>query len=234
MTEGNEPVPQIDDQINNQLDQIRAEPPVSDNSLGRLLTLSDGVFAIAMTLLALDLKVPDLVSKHPSDMDLRHALGSNSATYLSFLVSFYVIANYWMRHRVLMRHVVQMHGVLIRDTMLLLVLVAAMPFPASLLGRYGSLPISLTIYGAMNVLAVLTLMLMSWDIRRLNLGDKRAVVENYSGHWQSWLNLFVFALCIPAGYVLGHKGPYVLVLLAVPSRVLFIWRLFTRKRITTT
>ena len=50
--------------------------PASDNSLGRLLALSDGVFAIAMTLLALDLRLPDL-GAHPSDAQLRHALGDD-------------------------------------------------------------------------------------------------------------------------------------------------------------
>ncbi|MGF7233340.1 MAG: TMEM175 family protein, partial [Frankia sp.] len=39
---------------------------VEDNAVGRLFALSDGVFAIAMTLLALDLRVPDL-SSHPTD-----------------------------------------------------------------------------------------------------------------------------------------------------------------------
>src|ERR1700722_16202704 len=51
----------------------------NDNSLGRLLTISDGVFAIAMTLLTLDLKVPDL-GRHPSDAALRHTLFHNSAS----------------------------------------------------------------------------------------------------------------------------------------------------------
>jgi TMEM175 potassium channel family protein len=83
-----------------------------DNSLGRLLTISDGVFAIAMTLLTLDLKVPDL-GRHPGDAVLRHALSKNTASYLSFLVSFYVVANYWNRHRRLMRSVVTTHPRLI-------------------------------------------------------------------------------------------------------------------------
>jgi hypothetical protein len=50
--------------------------PAADNSLGRLLALSDGVFAIAMTLLALDLRLPDL-GTDASDAQLRHALGDD-------------------------------------------------------------------------------------------------------------------------------------------------------------
>jgi uncharacterized membrane protein len=199
---------------------------VEDNSLGRLLTLSDGIFAIAMTLLALDLTVPDNVGSKRGQTTLTHALAMNSSSYLSFLLSFYVVTNYWLRHRQLMRSVVIIHPALIRDTLLLLVIVAAMPFPTSLLGRYGSQPIALAIYGAVNALAVITLMLLSRDIEQLHLGDDRA--EVYVRRWQSWLSLGVFVLCIPAGYVLGHQGPYVLTLLAIPNRVVWLLRLAKR------
>lgn len=203
--------------------------PASDNSLGRLLTLADGVFAIAMTLLALDLTVPDL-GKHPTDADLRHYLTHHASSYLSFLLSFYIVANYWMRHRRLMRSVVTIHPALIRETLILLLLVAAMPFPAGLLGSYGSLPSSLALYGALNVLAVLTLLLLSYDVQRLDLVDDGATADDYAHRWQSWLTLGVFALCIPAGYVLGSHGPYVLLLLSIPARLTVVRRLFGRRR----
>jgi hypothetical protein len=58
------------------------DEPAFDNSNGRLLALSDGVFAIAMTLLALDLRLPDL-GAHPSDAQLRHALGDDWRGYLA-------------------------------------------------------------------------------------------------------------------------------------------------------
>jgi uncharacterized membrane protein len=202
-----------------------------DNSLGRLLTLSDGIFAIAMTLLALDLKIPDGLGSHPSDSNLRHALAHNSASYLSFLLSFYVVATYWIRHRELMRSVVAIHPKLIRDTILLLLVVAAMPFPTSLLGTYGSLPFALTLYGAFNIAAVLLLMLMSHDVRSLNLLDHHAAGTNYERRWQSWLSLGVFVLCLPAGYVLGNgHGAYVLLLLALPARISFVRRVFVRSK----
>ena len=78
--------------------------PASDNSSGRVLALSDGVFAIAMTLLALDLRLPDL-GADPSDAQLRHAIGHDWRGYLAFFISFYVVANYWGVHRWAMRAV---------------------------------------------------------------------------------------------------------------------------------
>lgn len=199
--------------------------PREDNSLGRLLALSDGVFAIAMTLLALDLKVPDL-GGNPTDAVLRHALSANAGTYGAFLLTFYVIAGYWTRHRRLMRSVVTTHPTLIRDTLVLLLLVAAMPFPASLLGRYGSEGTALALYGAANALATLTLIVLSSDVRRLQLSDgPLSARDDYAHRWSSWLNLIVFLLCLPAGYVLGHHGPYVLLLLAIPAPLVWTRRI---------
>ena len=137
-----------------------------DNSLGRLLALSDGVFAIAMTLLALDLTVPDDLTAHPTSQQLIHALALHTDSYWSFLLSFYVIAIYWGGHRRLMRSVTVFNPNLVRDTAFLLLIVAAMPFPTSVLGKYGGTAFALALYGAINALATLALILLTYDVRR--------------------------------------------------------------------
>jgi uncharacterized membrane protein len=205
-----------------------------DNSLGRLLTLADGVFAIAMTLLALDLAVPtteelNSLYGHTTNHTLQHYLAAHSANYLSYFLSFYLVANYWSRHRRMMRSVITVHPALIRDTLLLLVVVAVMPFPSALLGTYGSFPISLALYGATNVVATVLLMVLDHDIRRLDLADGIPTTREYTHRWQSWHSLTVFVLCIPAAYILGRHGPYILLLLALPNRVALIGRLFRRR-----
>ena len=108
------------------------------NSVGRLLALSDGIFAIAMTLLALDLRLPDL-GTHASDAQLRHALGDQWRGYLAFVISFYVAANYWGVHRRAMRAVTTIGARLVGHTLPVLLLVAALPFPASVLATHGDL-----------------------------------------------------------------------------------------------
>jgi uncharacterized membrane protein len=199
---------------------------IEDNSVGRLLTLADGIFAIAMTLLALDLRVPDI--SHPTEHELLKQLGDQSASYLTFALSFYVVATYWIRHRRLMRSVVTIHTALIRDTLFLLLIVAAMPFFAGLLGRYGSEPIALALYGAANALALLTLMALSRDVERLGLaGD--AEPSDFVHRWHTWLSLAIFTLCIPAAFILGRHGPWFLILLVVPNRFTWVRRLFRRR-----
>jgi uncharacterized membrane protein len=202
-----------------------------DNSLGRLLALSDGVFAIAMTLLALDLHVPTVphVTGHATSQQLIHALAQNTDSYWSFLLSFYVIAIYWGGHRRLMRSVVVFNASLVRDTVFLLLIVAALPFPTSVLGKYGGTPFALALYGAFNALATIALILLTFDVRRADRVARNAETPaDRVAAWEGWLNLVVFLLCIPAGYLFGSNGPYVLLLLVLTNRLPLLRRLAHR------
>src|SRR3984885_8600778 len=208
-----------------------AATAVEDNSLGRLLALSDGVFAIAMTLLALDLHVPAL-NGHVTSQQLMHALAQNTDSYWSFLLSFYVIAIYWGGHRRVMRSVVVFNPNLVRDTVFLLLIVAALPFPTSVLGKYGGTAFALALYGAVNALATLALLLLPHDVRRSDPAARRAqAAADKTAAWEGWLNLAVFLLCIPAGYLFGSNGPYVLLLLVLTNRLPLLRSLARRYRI---
>jgi uncharacterized membrane protein len=221
-----------EDESNRQSDAPARSQKVEDNSLGRLLGLSDGVFAIAMTLLALDLKVPSGLGSHVTSQQLIHALAQHTDSYWSFILSFYVIAIYWGGHRRLMRSVSVFNANLVRDTVFLLLIVAALPFPTSLLGQYGGTAFALALYGAFNALATLALIALAHDVRRSDPvvrnaetpADKLAV-------WEGWLNLAVFLLCIPAGYLFGGNGPYVLLLLVLTNRLPLLKKLAHRYRI---
>jgi uncharacterized membrane protein len=187
--------------------------PASDNSLGRLLALSDGVFAIAMTLLALDLRLPAL-GADPSDAQLRHALGDDWRGYLAFVISFFVIAGYWGVHRRAMRAVSTIDTRLISHTLPVLLLVAALPFPTSVLATHGDLPTGLAFYSAFNVVANLALIRLLNDLqtRPLNAAD----IEQRE---RLWANILVLLVCIPGAFVLQGSGPWLLLLLIVSGRV---------------
>jgi uncharacterized membrane protein len=187
--------------------------PASDNSNGRLLALSDGVFAIAMTLLALDLRLPDL-GADPSDAQLRHAIGDDWRGYLAFVISFYVVANYWGVHRRAMRAVTTVDSRLISHTFPLLLLVAALPFPASVLATYGGLPTGLAFYCAFNVVANLALIRVLNDVQ-VRPRDAAEVEQRQ----RVWANILVLLVCIPGAFVLKSNGPWLLLLLIVSGRV---------------
>ena len=177
-----------DDGSNRQPAALGLAPQAGDNSLGRLLTLSDGVFAIAMTLLALDLKVPPHLTGHVTSEQLMHALAQGADTYWSFLLSFYVIAIYWGGHRRLMRSVGVFNQTLVRDTVFLLLIVAALPFPTSVLGTFGGNPFALALYGAFNALATLALILLTHDVRRCDPVARHAETPgDRLAAWTGWL-----------------------------------------------
>ncbi len=191
-----------------------------ENSVGRFLALSDGVFAIAMTLLALDLKVPDLPG-HVADGAVRHALGHQWPNFLAYLISFYVVGIYWLRHHTLMRTLTRANRRLLGDNIWFLLFMSALPFPASLMGRYGtSDPIALAVYGCVNAAATIALIKLQYDVRRYRLAPAQSLLAFRHARADSIGNLVVFLLCIPAGYVLGpHHAPYALLLLFVSGNI---------------
>jgi uncharacterized membrane protein len=199
------------------------DEPASENSLGRLLALSDAIFAIAMTLLALDLRLPDL-GAHASDAQLRHALGDDWRGYLAFVISFYVAANYWGVHRRAMRAVTTVDTRLISHTLPLLLLVAALPFPASVLATYGDLPTALAFYSAFNVVANLALVRLLTDVQ------SPVAAADIEQRERLWANIFVLLLCIPGAFVLNGNGPWLLLLLIVAGRVPAIRRARRERR----
>jgi uncharacterized membrane protein len=203
---------------------------VEDNSLGRLLALSDGVFAIAMTLLALDLRVPDL-GDGVTEAALEHALAEATPSYVTFLLSFYVVAGYWTAHHRLMRSVTSTHPRLVWHTLRLLLVVAALPFPSSLLAEYASRPISLAVYGGVNAVAAGLIVWIHHDVAALGLGSPPTDLDDERrARFEQWGNLVVFLICIPSGFVFGAYGLWALALLFVSGRLPALWLLWRRSR----
>jgi uncharacterized membrane protein len=122
-------------------------------SADRLLALSDGVVAIALTLLVLDLKVPAFAQVHnrASAADLAAQLGNGVDQLISYVISFYVIAQFWLiHHRVFRRFTGQPDG-LVWWNFAFLFTITVMPFTSNLLGEYGSNPLAVDIF-AFNLL----------------------------------------------------------------------------------
>jgi uncharacterized membrane protein len=112
-----------------------AEPPESARRTRtqRFEALSDGVFAIAITLLVLDLAVP---STPHSSHHLLNAIADEWPGYLGYLVSFSTIGAIWLGHNALTDYLEQADSFLLRLNLLLLLFVSFLPFPTRLLGEY--------------------------------------------------------------------------------------------------
>jgi uncharacterized membrane protein len=101
-------------------------------SPARLEAFSDGVFAIAITLLVLDIHVPN----PGSTADLAHALGTQWPSYVAYAVSFLTIGIIWINHHAMMRRLKAVdHEILILNVLLLLC-VGLLPFTTALMAAY--------------------------------------------------------------------------------------------------
>jgi uncharacterized membrane protein len=137
----------------------------------RLLALSDGVVSIALTLLVLQIAVPAVSSmKHPdAASDLAHALRQNGNGWLSYVISFYVIIQFWVLHHQVFRRIARQREGLVLWNAAFLFAVSVMPFTSDLLGKDGNNPLAVTIFALNLLLANLAMQGAQEYARRRNL-----------------------------------------------------------------
>jgi uncharacterized membrane protein len=122
-----------------------SSPEPSLVSRSRLEFLFDGVFAIALTLLVLELKVPELADRR-SAPEMWRALAHDAPTFFSYLLSFAMLGLLWYRHHVQFRHLHRPTRLSMVLHLVMMMAAAAFPFAAALLGRYTVNPATLVVY----------------------------------------------------------------------------------------
>jgi uncharacterized membrane protein len=129
---------------------------------GRLESLSDGVFAFAMTLLVLDLAVP--ATQH-SARHLLAALSDQWPGFLGYLVSFATVGAIWLGHNAVTDYLDRADTTLLRLNLLLMLFVSLLPFPTHLLSTYIGVSraerVAVTVYG-LTLFVTATLLLLLW------------------------------------------------------------------------
>jgi len=102
------------------------------NQTGRMEALSDGIFAIAMTLLVLDLKAPDI----SANQTLLAAIGDQWTSYLAFVIGFFTLLVCWINHHYMFEYIEEKDGPLMLLNGFKLLVVSFTPFATSLLARF--------------------------------------------------------------------------------------------------
>ena len=185
----------------------------------RLITLVDAVVAIAMTLLALDLR-PDL----PEDVSSRHLadyFGEQVGEYLAFALAFAVIAQYWTVHHRLMRGVVRHDDALTWATMLFLFGITLLPLTSFVTGNYGA-PLATTIFAGSLVLLSISLAVLSEVIHRHGLRDAPLPPDvRARGHAREVVTIGVPVLVAVLTWFVPHASYLFLLLFLsdVPGRI---------------
>jgi uncharacterized membrane protein len=176
----------------------------------RLLALSDGVVSIALTLLVLQIAVPAVSSMHRPDAasDLANALGMNYNAWISYVISFYVVIQFWILHHQVFRRIARQREGLVLWNAAFLFAVSVMPFTSNLLGKDGSNPLAVAIFALNLLLANLAMQGTQEYARRRDLMrpgryDFGAYRWNYAASLAvialslvlAWINTTVAELC---------------------------------------
>ncbi len=120
-------------------------------SVARIETLADGVFAIAMTLLAFNLTVP-VLRQDQTEADLPALMFALWPAFLVYAISFVVLGVYWVAHHAQFRVIDAADRPFLWINILFMMLIALVPFSTSLLSRYPLAPIAAQIYGLVLIL----------------------------------------------------------------------------------
>lgn len=183
--------------------------------LTRVYAFSDGVFAIAITLLALDL-LPAVTGTEESLAALFAAAGPR---LLSYAISFLVIGKFWMNHHRIFEPIDRYDRRLVSLNVVVLMLVAVVPFPTALLGDDPT-HVAVTFYAVVMILATLSLgglWFYAWIVRGLGTRAPNRRERRYYG-FRFFFPSLVFAFSIPlsAVWVTGAILSWILVAASRP------------------
>src|SRR5262245_52489057 len=135
--------------------------------LGRIEAFSDGVFAIIVTLLVLELKVPALKDHH-SVSELAHALVEIAPKFLSWLISFIIVCKFWLNHHHVLGLARHANYALVWMNSIFLMCQSFIPFPTALMGEYAANPLAVSIFGCVFAInTIVFIVLHTYIIRRL-------------------------------------------------------------------
>ena len=144
---------------------------IGEREVGRLAAFSDGVFAIAITLLVLPLTEEDVTAGRVAE-----TLGALVPQMLTFLLSFAVVGRYWVLHHGLLRTVVRSDTRLLSLNLVFLFWVALLPFPTNVLGEADDTTAAVVFYAVSIIATGVSAAALELHVLRSSLSGSRASV----------------------------------------------------------
>ena len=136
----------------------------------RVLAFSDAVFAIAITLLTLELQLPPGLQGSAFTTELRHLLPSLGAYALSYII----LGQLWLTHHRIFSVIARVDRPLLTANLAFLGLIALMPFPVHLLADYHDRPLAVAVYALVFILAMV---LQGWLWRYVTTPERRHLLK---------------------------------------------------------
>src|SRR5207249_453676 len=118
---------------------------IAGRNVERIAALSDGLFAIAMTLIVLEIRVPDTAGIS-TDRQLFDALVPLGPRFLTYLLSFLTLGIFWNGQQTQLNHIARANRDFAWLSLLFLATIALFPFTTSLLAEYIAVPLALILY----------------------------------------------------------------------------------------
>jgi uncharacterized membrane protein len=134
---------------------------IAGQSVERLAALSDGIFAVAMTILVLDLRLPVSTLVH-SERDLWHALAEIAPRLLMYMMTFLTLGIFWVGQQTQLNHLARSHRGLAWIHLAFLLAVTLTPFSTMLLAEFVAFRTALLIYW-LNILLLGLTLYLSWN-----------------------------------------------------------------------
>ena len=172
----------------------------------RLEAFSDGVIAIIITIMVLEIKVPHEVSFS--------ALAALFPVFLSYVISFIYVGIYWNNHHHLFQSVKKVDGRVLWSNLFLLFCLSLIPFASGWMGENHFQDLSLALYGVILLACAFAYYLLTLSL--LKIHDQESAIHKAVGQKtkeQISLVLYVLALGLSFMYSLVSLGIYILVAL---------------------
>ena len=188
-------------------------------SKGRMEALTDGIFAIAMTLLVLELKIPDL-PKSVASSELLHKIGEEGPAFFSFLFSFMYCGLLWVMHHLAMHFVRHLQLALVWLNLLFLMSISTMPFSCAMLGHFLRSRAAEEIYFG-NTLVAAALLALQWLVAKkrglINEDDPHA--SRLMGQRVMFLPMALSAAMVGVYFFNFQAGSYAMVFTIIALRI---------------
>lgn len=168
----------------------------------RLSVLADGIFAIVMTLLVLEIKVPNL--GFVSDEAILQILKNSLPLFLSYVLSFATLFTYWRGYHAVTTDFVKTHNHnFLNLSAAFLFFVALVPFSSHLLGLYSLSPVAVVVFAAnIFIIGVLLFAMREYAYRSKEIKNKRINdVEKRHLHMRITIPIIFSFLAMPLAYI---------------------------------
>ena len=192
------------------------KPTYSFHGNERLAALSDGIFAITITLLVLEIKVPE-IAENLVATELPRELMHLVPKIFSHFISFIVLGIYWIAHHNIFIHIKRHNHVMLWLNNLFMMCIASIPFPTALISQYPDQQISLVAYSGTLVVTGVLLDLMWWYATTNSLVDEETTDKAFIAfvHFYNWIGPPLYLLSIGVSFFSIAIAKFLIVVVAV-------------------